>query len=68
MVAGLIGGELFEPECAAGGREGCMLRTAVPETAVHENGELRGWENEVWSAEEWRTAPPTRDFVLTEEP
>jgi hypothetical protein len=39
-VAGLIAGNLFAPERRVALGFGSMLGTTMPETAVHENGEL----------------------------
>lgn len=46
-VAGLVAGDLGQPECGPGRRPGGMLGAAVPEAAVNEEGGLQLGENEV---------------------
>jgi len=62
-VAGFVAGELVSPERTIGCRLGRVLRTSVPETAVHKNREFDFWKNEIRFAEDLWLSPPAGDFV-----
>ena len=62
-VAGFVGGEFTPPERAVAGWGGRVLRTAVPETAVHKQREACLPEHEIRFAEHRRVTTPARDAV-----
>ena len=62
-VAFFVGGKFAPPEGAIVHGQIGMLRTSVPETAVHEQREPHTPENEIWFAEHGLMAPPAGDAV-----
>ena len=66
-VAGAVGGELFPPEGGVGFGLSRVERTTVPETAVDEDGEFAGGENEVGLAEERSVSSPAGGAVGEED-
>ena len=62
-VASVVAAELFAPEGAVALRQPAMERAAMPETAVHEDGDFGGAENEIRFAKQRLSAPPAVEAV-----
>ena len=60
-IPGTVCGELLSPEGAVVCRPPAMARAAVPETAVHEDGEALAAEDEIRLAEHGLMATPAGD-------
>lgn len=65
-VAGLVGGHLLLPEGAVVGRELGVLRTGVPEAAVHEEREPLLPEHKIGFSEHGLPTAPAGDAVPAE--
>ena len=65
-VTNLIAGNLFAPESGITLGLCSVLGAAMPETAVHKNGEFVFGENEIRLAEDFLIPPPAGDFVPPE--
>jgi len=58
VVTGFVAGKFVAPVCAVAFGVGCMLRTAMPETPVHENGKFKLPENKIWFSKHLLISPP----------
>ncbi len=62
-----IGGKFAPPERAIVGRQIGMLRTTMPETAIHQNRHAQLWKNKIRIPKDGLMPPPTPDFVLPQQ-
>lgn len=67
-VARLVSGELLLPESPVVGRHVGVLRTSVPEAAIHKKCEPQLPENKIWSAEHRLVPTPAGDALGAEHP
>jgi len=65
-VTRLVSCQLVFPKGAIVFWFGCVPRAAMPETAIHKDGELEFWKNKVRLAEDFLMPPPADDFVSLE--
>ncbi len=66
-VAGLVGGELFQPERATRGRKSGVLRTTVPEATVHKNGKAAFGKGEVGRAGKSQVTSPAGNVMAAKQ-
>lgn len=69
-ISGLVGSDLAEPEPAIRFRTNEVLWTPVPETTIHEDGNSRSNQDDVWSPHEVgddHAEPDTASMQLTAE-
>ena len=67
LVPGYVVLALFIPESAVGFGSGVALWAAVPETSIHEDGDLLFGERKVGLSGQWKMPSPSGDLVALQE-